>query len=176
MKSVIASIALGVLVAPAWATDDQGFYTSIGTGGYRLEMQDFDDVAPTIDLLGGYDFNQYFAVEGTYRRLLESTDHVQGTRIDIDGDVWELSAKASYPFTSTLSGYGRLGWSAYEFIGKAFVADERIVDDHTGNDATWALGANYLLNDRFSLRGEYSQILIDHGDAQFVSLYMSYSF
>ncbi len=178
MRSILTGIAVSVLVVPlsVSAADDQGFYGSVGGGAYRLEVDDFKDIAPTINLLGGYDFNRYFAVEGAYRHLLEAKDRTQGVSLDIDGDVWEVSAKAAYPLADRIKAFGRLGWSYYKFSGEADFLGATLSADEEDNDLTWALGASYDLTDRLNLRGEFAQILINDGDADFVSFNLAYNF
>jgi len=144
MRSIIAGFALSVLVVPVSfsATETQGFHGSIGGGGYRVEVEDFEDTSTTINLLGGYDFNQYFAVEGAYRHLFEVSDSTQGVSLDIDGDVWEVSAKAAYPLSERVSAFGRVGWAFFEFEGSIDTPLGTVSADEDDDDFTWAVGAS----------------------------------
>lgn len=175
MKAIAMLAALGALSALAYAeSEPHGFYTNLSGGAYRIEADGFHDTAPMIKVLGGYDINQYLGFETGYAQLLESTDRVSGDRVKIDGNVWDLSTKLSYPLTDKFSGYGRIGWSFYEFDGKVKSEGSSVKEHDDNDDLSWALGANYALTDRLGLRGEYSTIDIHRVDTDLVTVGLTY--
>lgn len=174
MKTLFAVLAVSVLAGTAWAADNQGFYGSVGGGAYRLKGDGFDDTAPTVKLVGGYDFNQYFALEGGYTRLFQTSDRIQGTRVDIDGNVWDAAARLSYPFADRFSGYGRIGWAFYDVNADVSGAGLGGSFDESDDDFTWALGGSVDFTQRLTLRGEYGQIAINDVDDDFLSFMVSY--
>lgn len=176
MKALLAMLGLSVLIAPAWASDSRGFYGSVGGGAYRIDSAGFEDVAPTLKVLGGYSLNRYVAFETAYLRLFESDDRVDGNRVEIDGNVWDLSTRLGVPFGDRFEGYGRVGWSFYDLTGKTALNGNRFSIKDEEDDFTWALGAGYSLTEKVSLRAEYAQIMVDRGDADFMSFNVSYRF
>lgn len=173
MKATAMLAALGAFSAFAYA-EPTGFYTNVSGGAYRLETDGFHDTAPMVKVLGGYDINQYFGFETAYSQLLESKDRVDGDRVKIDGNLWDISTKLSYPVTDKLSGYGRVGWSFYNFDGKIKSQGSSAKEHEDSDDLSWALGAAYALTDRLGLRGEYSTIDIHQVDTDLVTVGLTY--
>lgn len=176
MHTKLLLTALGALGIPAVSANADDFYAGVGSGGYRLESGEFKDSSPTFKLFGGYQLNQYVAFEGSYQRLFEAKDIIGGSPVEIDANVFELSTKLSYPFAQRFQGYTRLGWSYYEADLKAEGIAGPFTEHSYDDDFSWALGGNYSFNRRLGLRGEYGQLQIDDGDAEFLSFDVTYSF
>ncbi|NNE60415.1 MAG: porin family protein [Woeseia sp.] len=176
MNTKLMLTALGAIGIPAVSANAAEFYAGVGSGGYRLESGEFKDSAPTVKLFGGFQLNHNVAFEGAYQRLFQTEEIIGGGPVEIDGNVYELSTKLSYPFAQRLQGYGRLGWSYYEMKLKSTGFSGPISQNDYGDDFSWALGANYNFTQRLGLRGEYGQLLIDDGDAEFLSFDVTYSF
>lgn len=177
MKTKIALALLGLCSGAAIAADQSSdLYAGISSGMHRVESQGFDDRAPTLKVLGGYNFNQYLAIEAGYSKLFETSDTIEGTRVKIDGNTLELGAKLTYPIGERFSGYGRLGRSYYD-MKASFNDPDLSVDASENSDAmTWALGGRVKMNKRMDLNGEYARILITDADIDFLSLGLAYSF
>lgn len=176
MNTKLMLTALGAFGIPAMSASAADFYAGVGSGGYRLESGEFKDSSPTFKLFGGYQLNQNVAFEGSYQRLFEAKDTIGGGPVKIDGNVYELSTKLSYPFAQRFQGYGRLGWSYYEVDLKAEGFSGPFSQKTYDNDFAWALGGNYNFTRRVGLRGEYGQLLVDDGDAEFLSFDVTVSF
>lgn len=176
MKKVVPFFALAAISMPAMADTTTGPYGSMGGGAYRLESSSFEDSAPSLKLLGGYSFNEMFAVEGSYSRLFESSDSFAGTSIKIDGHLWDVGARVSYPVTSRLSPYGRIGWGYIDARAK-ITDDEGRTSLNDYDDAfSWAVGASYGLKKRYAVSGEYAAMNIGGGNFDAVSLNLNYRF
>lgn len=176
MKYLLSLAALSLLGANANAANQGDWYLSGGAGMYRLKSEGFDDRAPTLKTQGGYNFNDYIAAELTYQRLLEAKDTVEGARVEIDGDSWELGTRLSYPFNDRFSAFGRLGWSFYDFSADVADEDLRFKATESGDALTWGLGGRVNLTRRLAVNGEYARILVDHADADIVSADLTYRF
>lgn len=172
-KLMLALCAFGIPAAAAQAGE---FYAGVGGGAYRVEVGEFDDTAPTFELFGGYQFNQYVSFEGAYIRMFDAEDVIGGGEVDLYGDVWELSTTLAYPFAQRFQGYGRLGWSYYEATTEADSFAGTFKETDYGDDFTWAIGGNYDITDRLGIRAEYGQIMVDDGDAEFLSVSMTFGF
>lgn len=176
MKKLIPLVALSAMSMPAMAAETDAFYSSVGAGVYELDSGQFSGTAPTMKILGGYNFNEFVALEASYSRLFESSELIEGTRIDIDGNVWDLSTKLSYPMGNRFSPYGRFGWSYVDL--SAFAQDQSTsirLNDYD-NAFTWGVGATYKINNRFAVGGEVARTQINEGDLDFLSLNVNYRF
>lgn len=176
MKTFTSLTALLLLSGTALAANQSDFYANGGGGIYRLKAAGFDDTGATTKLVGGYHINPYVAVEGGYLKMFTTSDVVDGTRVKIDGDAWEVGTKLSYPFNNKLSGYGRLGWSFYDLTAKVQDEDLQMRLNENSDAPTWALGGRMNINPRLALNGEYSRILVANTDADFISADLSYRF
>lgn len=176
MKKIIPLIALCAVSLPAMATDQSAFYGSLGGGAYRLKSDGFNETAPTLSILGGYNFSERVAVEAAYTKLYDATGTVEGIDVKVDGNAWDLSTKFSIPMGERFSPYGRLGWSYLDMsaVGNFDGTSARI---NEYDDAfSWAVGTGIKLNQRFSLNGEYSQVLVNNADFDRMSLNLNYRF
>lgn len=180
MKKLLSLTALCAFGMTANAADPSPFYGSLGGGLYRIDSGEFSESAATAKLLGGYELNRHFAVEGGYTRLFEASERIggaiEGVDLNVDGHAWDLSLRAGMPFGERLYPYARMGWSYTDLNGEAsaFGETERFNDYH---DAfVWAVGTSVNLNRRLALNGEVARTNLDGGDLDFLSLTMNYRF
>lgn len=176
INKLIPLIALSAISLPAAAADKSSFYGSLGGGAYRLKAEGFNETAPTAMFLGGFDLNERVAFEASYSRLFESSEQIQGLLAKVDGNVWDVSTRLSMPMGQRFSPYGRIGWS--------YLDTSLLVSD--GQDATrindyddafsWGVGTGFKLNDRYSLSGEYSRVLVNNADFDRMSLNLNVRF
>lgn len=176
MKKLIPLAAISAMSMPAVAAEMDGFYSSVGAGVYELDSGEFSGTAPTMKFLGGYNFNENIALEASYSRLFESSELIEGTRIDIDGNVWDLSAKLSYPMGNRFSPYGRLGYSYIDLSAFAQDQTDSVRLNDYDNAFTWGVGATYKINNRFAVGGEVARSQINEGDLDFLSVNLNYRF
>lgn len=171
-KLMLATLcAFGI---PAVAAGE--FHAGVAGGAYRVDSGEFSDTAPSFELYGGYDFNRFVSVEAAYLRMFDAEDVIGGGDVDFYGNVWELSTTLSYPFAQRLQGFARLGWSYYEATTEAVSFAGSFKETAYGDDFSWGIGGNYDITDRLGLRGEYGQIMVDDGDAEFLSVGLTYGF
>ncbi|MBT8099369.1 MAG: porin family protein [Gammaproteobacteria bacterium] len=176
MKKTIVLIALSAISLPAMATDEVGFYGSLGGGAHRIKVDGFKDTAPTAMLLGGYSFTNKFAVEAGYTKLFNASDTVDGTAFTIGGHAWDLSTKWSYPMGQRFSPYGRLGWSYLDLAGRASENGVAIRANDYDDAFSWAVGTGIKLTRRTTLNGEYSRVQVNDGDFDRMSFNLNYRF
>ncbi|MDX1506880.1 MAG: outer membrane beta-barrel protein [Woeseiaceae bacterium] len=176
MKKLIPLFALTAFSAPALAADTDGFYGSVGGGLYRLESGAFDNVSPSTKILGGYAFNDKLALESSYTRLFKSSELIEGARVDIDGNVWDLSTKLSYPLSNRFSPFMRLGYSYVDL--SALITESGVSErfNDYDNAYTWAVGSAINLNRRFNVSGEFARTMINEGDLDFLTIRLNYGF
>ena len=86
---ITAALALAALAAAAGAQaqdNESGFYAGAGVGTFDVEIDDFDDLDPTIDsydsddtawkAFGGWRYNPYLAFELAYVNLGSPDDEI----------------------------------------------------------------------------------------------------
>lgn len=127
---------VGLGIAAVSARDSE---TSVDWGG-----TDRQDRLGNLSFLAGYDFNEYFAVEGRYTKSFWHDDQTE-----MEG--WSLFAKPQYPLTEDFSVYALLGYGGVNLDG----VDGYLVDyDDTGFQ--WGLGASYDITENFSIFADYT--------------------
>ncbi len=130
-------------------------------------------------LYGGYQFNDWFALEGGVTDYGKPDARYDAGAISADTFGAELSAKLSYSLSPKWSLFGRLG-GAYQDIEK--VSDNSKKQSSQDWNTLVALGVNYRLSPQWSLRSEY-QFIDGIGDSRalqsdlhFTSLGLTYHF
>lgn len=135
------------------AVDESGFYAGISLAAVSTRDADISvdwgstdrqDRLGNFSFIGGYDFNEYFAVEGRYTISFTHDDQTK-----MKG--WSLFAKPQYPVSKDISVYALLGYGGVTLDG----VNNYLVDyDDTGFQ--WGLGASYKFMEDFSLFADYT--------------------
>lgn len=186
LPSLAIAIAMA-LPATAALAQDSGWYLGLSAGASSADVQttdlafslrdggfsptalDSDDTDIAFRLLGGYDFNQYFAIEASYFNLgdfkYNATLFPAGShhgKASIDGFALDLVGKV--PVFDRLSAFARLGLN-YSDVDKTFVdtaIPARFPNRHDrGINEKYGIGLEYRLNDAFSLRAELERYRVD---------------
>lgn len=151
---------------------------------YFLDACDSDANECNEDTFGGgvyagYQFNDWLALEAGVTDYGQIDATYNGSRVNADAYGAELSAKFSYHLSPEWALFSRLG-ASYQDIDKTSDWEEQ------QNSQDWntlvALGIDYRLSQRWSLRGEYqfidgigdSEVL--QSDLHFTSLGLTYHF
>ena len=155
---LLLSSTLGAMAFGANA-QDHGFYSGVGMGQSHIDKGSYNDRDRAFTVFGGYDFNKYIGVESGYADL---------GRLEYVGEV-PLEATAPYlvavgklPLTDKVAVYAKAGinhWNL-EDAHPSLTA----TDDDSGTDATYGLGVQYRINDRFAVRGDYSRLEVGEMD------------
>jgi len=197
-RPITLALALSLASPVAWA-QDTGWYLGGNFGETRAEVDDdsivnglrnagFSTLAINLDdedtgwkLLGGYNFNRYFALEGSYNDLGDfgfntsllptatqiGKASVRGLALDLVGTL---------PLKGNLSLFGRIGINNLE-IKQSFTnpmpAGGFTGRSDRGTNEKYGAGLQYRLNDAFSLRAEMERFKIDDNSvtADTVDLY-----
>ena len=105
---------------------------------------DRQDRLGNFSFLAGYNFNEYFAVEGRYT---DSFTHDDQTEMS----GWSLFAKPQYPVSEDFSVYALLGYGGVTLDGvSGYIVDY----DDTGFQ--WGLGGSYQIMENLSLFADYT--------------------
>jgi len=152
-----------VIETPVVIEEQSPFYIGLGIGSTELN-DDFTNEeisSNTIMLQAGYKYNEYVALEGRYSFGF-NTDYDRGNLNDslsgdYDSDIsnWGIYVKPIYPIGN---------FSLYALLGYGGV----MLDDLENGDAyedgfQWGLGADYAVNENFSVFVDYVALYDDTG-------------
>jgi len=146
-------------VVPMVEEGKSGLYAGLGIAALStrdktlnfFDAESGQDRTGNIVFLGGYEFNDYIALEGRYSMYL-THEHV------INTDVWGIYAKPQYPVNEDIKVYALLGYGGVEVdpvdgYAPFFAADDK--------GFQWGLGASYDIDEDFTLFVDYMNIATD---------------
>ena len=154
MKHIRTVFALGAFVFAGSAAAQQpsmsSFYIggTVGQSDYKdgcSGIADCDEKDTAWRILGGYQFNRYFAAELGYSDLGEAS----GAGATVEGKAWEVVGIGSYPIVDKFSVYGKLGLYRGELKGPS--------GEETNNDVTYGVGLQYDFLKNVGVRGEWQR-------------------
>lgn len=164
----LALLLLAAATAPAMA-EDRPFHVEADVG--RMSVDDVDGVpvsesATAFRLGTGYHFLPWLRVSGAYVDLgtIESTVDVGGGSVipvEASADGFELILTGRLALTNALAltaHGGVLWWTGDTNVGG-------IASSDSGNDASWGVGAEYVLGPRFTVTGGWRRYTVDNVDA-----------
>ena len=145
MKSIKALLAIAAFAIAGSAAAQQPGLSSVYIGGTIGQAEYKDSGGDNKDtawrLLGGYQFNRYFAAELGYHDLGEVSS--------VEGNAWEFVGLGAYPLVDKLSVYGKLGGYRGELKG--------LGNKETNTDFTYGLGLQYDVLKSVGVRGEWQR-------------------
>jgi OOP family OmpA-OmpF porin len=149
MKALLTAVVLTAALAMAGPAAAQLYLgATIGQAEFKegcLGTGECDDSDTAWRILGGFQFNKFFAVELGYYDFGEASS---GTA-KLEAEAFELVAVGSFHFTDRFSVYGKVG--GYQGTLKGGGIDE----DST--DLTYGIGARWDFTKRFGVRGEWQR-------------------
>lgn len=153
-KSLMAMAGgLALMLAPAAAAQD--WYANAGATWYSAD--DADVTGATARL--GYKFNDNFGAEGEASFGIEGdTADFLGTPVDVDLDnQFGVYAVGWLPVSENFDLFGRIGYASIDAQG-SFGGFSAGADD---DGAAVGVGAQYMFNDTWGVRGEYTRLASD---------------
>ncbi|GAA0853832.1 porin family protein [Aliiglaciecola litoralis] len=155
MKKLIPLLAVSALTATSYAQAnddlriDNGFYLGGNYGHLRVDGDDeFDDDKDAYQFLGGYQFNSYFAIEGSYVDFGEYGSDVAS----VDTDGYTLGLKGILPISDRFSVHAKLGQLWYESTLNTF----NFSDNNEDEGLFTGLGVAYALTPSLSVSFDYT--------------------
>ena len=154
-KKIVAAAALAIVASTAAAADGPGFYIGADVGSTEVDIDnfgdfDFDDSDSGYGVFAGYQVNQTFAIEATYRRLSDIDVGFTGGSANLKSEQLGLSAIAGLPLTTNLSLYGRLGYNRIDLKASGPLGTRE--DDESG--VLYGVGLGYAFSPAVSARIE----------------------
>lgn len=130
----------------------------------------FDSSSTSLKLYGGYEFNDYFALEAGYMDLGEFDESVlidgQTTAISADASGFTFSARGAVPIGEKFSLLGNIG--SFFWDGKTQIAGIR--DNVSDSNLFFGVGAVYAVTSSFSIRAEVSRFELEGVDSDVASI------
>ena len=101
-------VALLLTASPAMA---EGFYGGVGFGLVNIEDEEagesFKDSPFGWRILAGYDFNDNFAIEGSYIQSGKAEDTVFGENVEVELSAFTFSAVGLMPLSDSTQLFGK---------------------------------------------------------------------
>lgn len=164
-KTILLSTAAALLIAGGASAQESKW--NIGAGYTYFDASDVE--LDVINVRGGYDFTEYFGVEGELLVGLEDEDlSVAGVPAEVGLDYGlGIYAKAQYPLAEQVSVYGRLGYAYHEF--DASVATVNL--DDSSDAFAFGGGLEWAVSGPNAVRLDYTRYEYDgDGDADAFSI------
>ena len=144
-----------LMLAFSTAAMAEGFYAGGGLGILQIEDSEdgisFEDNPFGWKIYAGYDFNDNFAVEGSYINSGEAEDEVFGEQVEVTLTAFTVSAIGLMPVSDTVSLFGKLGF--YSGEEEVTVQGSSLDDDDDG--MTVGAGVRFATSDNFVIRGDF---------------------
>jgi len=171
LSTLLLSATLGATAFGASA-EEHGFYMGAGVGQSRVNDGSYDDRDTAFSMFGGFDVNQYFAVEGGYADLGKLESDTGGTAFEATAPY--VAAVGKYPINEKVSVYAKAGFNRWS-LDNAIPSVTGDTDD-SGTDPLYGLGVQYRLNDKIGMRGDYSRFKIGDADVNLAQVQVTYHF
>ena len=179
-KAAIAATTL-LALSPLTALADGGFYVGGSVGSSSLS-NDFDGFEVDADstafrLIAGWQFNDFFSLEGGYHNFgeLEQSFDSNGELVDISlkADGFTLGGTGSLPLGEKFALFGRAG--AFFWDGDAEINDITQARPEDTN-LYYGGGAKFAITERLSLVGDWTRYELEDTESDVISLGFTFSF
>jgi len=161
-KMLISTVASMMLAGTAMAGGDiapveepvaapvetGAFYIGAGVASNKASWDDGSDTLTNYTLIGGYEFNDYFAIEGRFTDTMSGKNDINHA---IGGSVF---LKPQYPVFDAMKVYALAGFGYTKVIPKDGGSDGAA----KGTDFQWGLGASYDVMDNLVLFVDYTSL------------------
>lgn len=168
-KSALAIAAFaGALAAPQPVlAQESGWYLGGSLG--RAKLKEWCTVGPTDvltacedtdtawKLLGGYRFNRYVAIEGTYIDWGKVTGTVNATNVSAEHTSMGVAAVGSFGFTPQFSVFGKAGFLMTEQEIRRSTATSSGGSDRDETEFHYGLGVKFAFTPQWVARAEWEK-------------------
>lgn len=193
-KTLNILISISLLSLPVLSHAGGG-YLGLGVGQAKNDACDLvsggascEDSKTIMKIIGGYSFNENFAIEGGFNSLGEAhaKDSASPASAKLEGDAFHVGIVGTAPLSNNFALFGKVGaarWNADASLTDSTGATAKSEDD--GFDAMYSAGIKWF-DRHYSLRLEYERyevsfddfeaVLGDNADADIISLTYTFSF
>jgi len=192
--TMLAALA-AIPATQAWGAD---WYVGAGVGSSHLKggaasldpniategtVTSLDDKSTGWKVFGGYQFNQNWAAEMIYAKFGKFSLHhtiTGGTAVDrAKPDALCLAGVGTLPLSGKWSVLGKAGVCHWNDHASDTESVTEIVEESSGTDPMFGLGASYSMTKQVDIRGEwerYQNVVHNRGDVNLFSVSLSYRF
>ncbi len=181
LNQVQTTIIAGLLLLPLGAYAENGFFLGGSIGSAELS-EDFDGLnidtdATSFRIVGGWRFNDYFAIEGGYHDFgdFEQTIDVGGTpaTASLSADGFTLGVGGYLPLGERFSLLGRFGMFFWD--GNAEINN---VSQATPEDSNpyFGAGVGYSVSESFLITGDFTRYELEDANSNVFSIGVQYRF
>lgn len=179
--TALAAIFASLAALPLSADAESGFFFAGSVGSSTFE-NDIDGLVIDTDttayrLTGGFQVGDYVGLEAGYHSFGKYDEQfdIGGavTSVELEADGYTLGLMGGVPLSETFSLFGRVGaffWDAEARIDDIIVA---FPDD---TDWYYGAGADFKVNERFSLIGDWTRYEFEVSEADVISIGFKYVF
>ncbi|MBX2867591.1 MAG: outer membrane beta-barrel protein [Acidiferrobacterales bacterium] len=169
-KQVVISLAAISAVAITVPTIAEGFYIGAGVSQAFIDERGFDEDDTGSKLFGGYQLNDYLAIEGAYYDFGDINDGSSSTEID------GLSAAivGKLPVSNHIALFGKVG--GHEWDADVTGAASGQISSDSDSDAFYGLGVEYNISQSISLRAEVERYEVEDLDVDVATVGLSFNF
>lgn len=193
MKKLLLLTALSLPLLSANAEEGyMGFGLGIATNDacdQQISNTECEDSKVAGRVIGGYQFNENFAIEGAYASIGEAEirDLNSPASVKFDGSALSLSLLGIAPLSDSWSLYGKAGIGRWDIEATATDSSGASVSgDDDGTDPVFGAGLMWTIKKGYHLRFEFerqtvgledaSDGLLEDIDADTISLTYTFSF
>ena len=183
--TLAAAIAAAMLAVPAIAEEEQrGFYIAPEIGqvkskdycsdarGALIGVTSCSDSEIGFGLSGGWQFNEFFAVEGGGRFAsgfdISGTANGTAYRLDADYRSFSFGARGKFPVRKDFFITGKAGWHFWKVEANAS-ASVNSASSNDGSDPYYGLGAKFNFNKTFGVLAEFTRYEGDSDSVDVIS-------
>lgn len=130
-------------------SNNSGLYLGANYGGFKARGGEFEDENDYFEVLAGYKFNSFFAIEGNYANFGEFGGDLASAEVD----GWGLALIGSLPLSESCSIYAKAG-QFFSTIDVEFAGFNEEFDDE---QIFYGLGVNFVVMEPLSVSVEYDR-------------------
>lgn len=190
LKKMVVALALATpLAMPALAVAQPGPYFTMGGAFGSVDLSaaekpgsTSDDDVQRVVIGGGYNLNDSLALEALYLTNVENSLEYGPYTDTLDHDGLQLSVRASVPFTSQFSMFGKV---SANYLTVEYASNNPLIVSVDDSDLYLGVGAGlaFQATDQLGLRATFERLMItDFGgsngdfDVDQLALALNYSF
>lgn len=171
LKTILASaITLSAVTATTPVFADNGFYTGIGVTQAFVDERGLDEDDTGGKIYGGYKFNDYFSIEGSYYDFGNIED--AGRQLEADGV--SLAIIGSLPLTQYVSIFAKAGTHDWDAEARGVFPGQSLRDSDT--DAFYGAGVQYNFTDSITVRAEVERYEVEELDFDAATIGIQFNF
>lgn len=181
LRTATIALTSALALAPLSALADNGLYIGGSVGSATL-TEDFSGLNVDADstsfrLTAGWQFNDYFSLEGGYHSFgkFEESFDIDGSPVDVrlKADGFTLGATGSIPLGRNFALFARGGaffWDGDAEINSISAARPEDTNAYVGG------GAKVAVTDRLSLVGDWTRYELEDTESDVISLGFTFRF